>query len=39
LERLKIKNEIEREVRRKNADWEFVKHQPPRIRAALELYI
>lgn len=39
MERLKIEKEIEREVRRNNADWEFVKRQPPRIRAALELYI
>ncbi|MEX2704704.1 MAG: hypothetical protein ACTSSA_07145 [Candidatus Freyarchaeota archaeon] len=34
-----MENEIEREVRRSHADWEFVKRQPPRIRAALELYI
>ena len=28
-----------REIRRRMADWDFIKRQPPRIRAALEYYI
>ncbi|RLG52722.1 MAG: hypothetical protein DRN99_07380 [Thermoproteota archaeon] len=28
-----------RELRRRLADWEFIRSQPPRIRAALELYV
>ena len=28
-----------REIRRREADWDFIKKQPPRIRAALELYV
>ena len=28
-----------RVVRRERADWDFIKRQPPRIRAALEYYI
>jgi hypothetical protein len=28
-----------REIRRKYANWEFIKSQPPRLRAALEYYI
>ncbi len=28
-----------REIRRRYANWEFIKSQPPRIRVALEYYI
>lgn len=28
-----------REVRRRMADWEFIEKQPPKIRAALKLYV
>ena len=28
-----------REIRRKYANWEFIKSQPPKLRAALEYYI
>jgi hypothetical protein len=28
-----------REIRRRNADWEFIKAQPPHIRAALLYFI
>ncbi len=28
-----------REIRRKEADWKFIENQPPRIRAALKLYV
>jgi len=28
-----------REIRRRMADWDFIRSQPPRIRAALELYV
>jgi len=28
-----------REIRRREADWEFINRQPPRIRAALIYYI
>ncbi|MCD6510507.1 MAG: hypothetical protein J7L11_09000 [Thermoprotei archaeon] len=28
-----------REIRRREADWEFIKKQPARIRAALKYYI
>ena len=28
-----------REIRRREADWEFIKRQPPRVRAALEYYV
>jgi len=28
-----------REIRRKYANWEFIKSQPPRLRTALEYYI
>jgi len=26
-------------IRRERADWDFIRSQPPRIRAALELYV
>ena len=32
-------DEFEREVRRSRADWEFINRQPPRVRAALRLYV
>jgi len=32
-------DEFEREVRRSMADWEFINRQPPRVRAALRLYV
>ena len=28
-----------REIRRRMADWDFIRSQPPRLRAALELYV
>ncbi|GEM_PF-195820 len=28
-----------REIRRREADWEFIKSQPPRLRLALEFYV
>ena len=28
-----------REIRRRHANWEFIKSQPPKIRIALEYYI
>ena len=28
-----------REIRREMADWDFIRSQPPRLRAALELYV
>ena len=28
-----------RELRRKEADWKFIKAQPPRLRAALKFYV
>ncbi|ABL78705.1 hypothetical protein [Thermofilum pendens] len=28
-----------REIRRRMADWEFIERQPPRVRAALKLYV
>ena len=28
-----------REIRRREADWDFIRSQPPRLRAALELYV
>jgi hypothetical protein len=28
-----------RDLRRREADWEFINSQPPRIRAALKLYV
>ena len=31
--------EIEREIRRKNADWDFINKQPPKLRQALILFI
>ena len=31
--------ELERRIRREMADWDFIRSQPPRVRAALELYV
>ena len=28
-----------REIRRREADWEFINRQPPRVKAALEYYV
>ena len=28
-----------REIRRREADWEFIEKQPPRVKAALKYYI
>ena len=30
---------VEREVRRSEADWRFIEAQPPKIKAALKLFI
>jgi len=32
-------DEEARELRRRMADWDFIRSQPPRLRAALELYV
>ncbi len=39
LERWRRLEEEARELRRASADWSFINSQPPRIRAALKLYI
>jgi len=39
LEELKKLDEEARELRRKMADWDFIRSQPPRIRAALEYLV
>ncbi|MCD6357922.1 MAG: hypothetical protein J7L75_05045 [Thermoproteales archaeon] len=31
--------EVEREVRRREADWEYIRSLPPKLRRALELYV
>jgi len=31
--------ELEREIRRRMADWSFIERQPPKLRAALKLYV
>jgi len=33
------KDELEREIRVKNADWDFINKQPPKTRQALILFI
>jgi len=33
------KDELEREIKIKNADWDFINKQPPKIRQALILFI
>ena len=32
-------DELERELRRRMADWDFIMRQPPRVRAALRLFV
>ncbi len=39
IEELKKRFEEGREIRRREADWDFINKQPPRIRAALIYYI
>ncbi len=39
LEKWRKLEEEAREIRRKEADWKFIEDQPPRIRAALKLYV
>jgi predicted HTH domain antitoxin len=39
LEKWRRLEEEAREIRRREADWKFIDSQPPRLRAALRLYI
>ena len=39
LERWRRLEEEAREIRRREADWEFIEKQPPRIKVALKYYI
>ena len=39
LEKWRRLEEEARELRRREADWEFINSQPPRIKAALKLYV
>jgi hypothetical protein len=39
IEELRKRFEESREIRRREADWDFINNQPPRIRAALIYYI
>ncbi|MCC6004290.1 MAG: hypothetical protein LM590_08100 [Thermofilum sp.] len=39
LEKWRRLEEEAREIRRKQADWKFIDSQPPRLRAALRLYV
>jgi len=39
LEEFRREEEEFREIRRKHANWEYIRRQPPRIRAALEYYV
>jgi hypothetical protein len=39
IEELRKRFEESREIRRREADWDFINKQPPRIRAALIYYI
>jgi len=39
LEKLKKLDEEARRIRREMADWDFIRSQPPRIRAALEYLV
>jgi len=32
-------DELERELRRRMADWDFIMRQPPKLRAALKLFV
>ena len=39
LERWRRLEEEAREIRRREADWSFIESQPPRLKAALKLYV
>jgi len=39
VEKWRRLEEEARELRRKEADWEFIESQPPRIKAALRFYV
>ncbi|RLI13680.1 hypothetical protein DRO33_00815 [Candidatus Bathyarchaeota archaeon] len=39
LRKWREEDEEAREIRRREADWEFIRRQPPRIRMALECFI
>ena len=39
LEKWRRLEEEARDLRRREANWEFINSQPPRIRAALKLYV
>ena len=39
LEEWRREDEEAREIRRREADWAFIESQPPRLRAALKLYV
>jgi predicted HTH domain antitoxin len=39
LEKWRRLEEEAREIRRREADWGFIESQPPRLRAALKLYV
>jgi len=39
IEKWRRLEEEARELRRREADWEFINSQPPRIKAALKLYV
>jgi hypothetical protein len=39
IEKWRRLEEEARDLRRREADWEFINSQPPRIRAALKLYV
>ena len=34
-----LEDELERKIRREMADWDFIRRQPPKLRAALELFV
>jgi len=39
LEKWRRLEEEAREIRRREADWSFIESQPPRLKAALKLYV
>jgi hypothetical protein len=39
IEKWKKLEEEAREIRRSEADWDFIESQPPKIRAALKFYV
>ena len=39
LEEWRREDEETREIRRREADWEFIRRQPPRLRLALEAFV